>query len=371
MLWLSTRFNTKVFLAGIVLLGPLYVAVRIPNLWSGQHMVDFIGGTISAERAQSLADRFRYESLLVARAVEQPIFGWGGWDRSAVYTDDENRDAAHTIPPDGLWISTLGTKGFVGLILLYIESALPVALFLSRFPVRLWRDPRVAPAALVATLLGLSIIDNLFNGSINIAYVSLAGGLASITPAQLGMRNLGARGTRDLANQVSRMLPTGTVGAGSSSRTLTGAQPGWVLPHSVVSRMPVVDQYRKLGRTMKSEARWADAQLVWQHALDMLTELTGRHPDNLDLQSAGAIARTTSPGSCSTTLTLTHEAMPTPWHWPLRLWRSARTAMCTGIRSVQFILAWAIPRQRSLRFIAPWPWVVGIILSTMSFLRWR
>jgi tetratricopeptide (TPR) repeat protein len=283
-LWLTTRFNTKFFLAGILALGPLYVAVRIPNLWSGQHLVDFFKHTVSAERAKSLADRLNAENLLVAKAIEQPIFGWGGWDRSAVYTDDDYRDAAHAVPPDGLWIAVLGPKGFVGLILLYIASGLPVALFLRRFPVRLWSDPRVAPATLVATLVGLSLVDNLFNGSVSVALVTLAGGLISITPAQLGDRRAQLRGTRTAASDPGGMLQTNALKAQPGRAELPGPQPGRVLPHSIASRLAAIDRYRNLGRRLKADKRWADARSAWQQALDSLTELATRHSDFPELE---------------------------------------------------------------------------------------
>ena len=140
-LWMSTRFKTTVFLWALVLIPPVYVAVRVPNLWSGQQLIDLIKEYISEERAGSLEYRFFCEKLLVARAVERPMLGWGGWGRSAVNLDGKE------IPTDGLWIITLGIRGFVGLILLYLVMDLPAILFLLRFPVRTWHNPQVAPAA--------------------------------------------------------------------------------------------------------------------------------------------------------------------------------------------------------------------------------
>ena len=48
--------------------------------------------------------------------------------------------------------------------------------------------------------------------------------------------------------------------------------------------MALVDRYRELGRSLKSQGRWADTHSAWQQAFDILTELTGRHPDIPDLQ---------------------------------------------------------------------------------------
>ena len=94
--------------------GPVYVAVRVTNLWSGQQAVDLAEALVGPERAESLEYRFKCENLLIARAIQQPVFGWGGWGRSSVYFDAD-KPYAELVPTDGLWIIFLGTKGFVGL----------------------------------------------------------------------------------------------------------------------------------------------------------------------------------------------------------------------------------------------------------------
>jgi hypothetical protein len=283
LLSVSTRFKTKILLWALVLFGPVYVTLRVPNLWSGQNVVDLIQN-VAPERAKSLADRFHYEDLLVARAIQQPAFGWGGWGRSTVYFSDDYQDENHKVPTDGIWIITLLAKGFVGLILLYFAMELPVLIFLSRFPVRLWSNPRIAPAAIAATLLGLYMVDCLGNGFINIIYVSLSGGLIGLTPQQFGIGPPESHRTKSTANQASRMLDLNSVGVGALPRAATGKQPDHVFPHLVVSPMAVVDQYLILGRSLKSQGRWADAHSAWQKAFNILTELTSRQSDIPDLQ---------------------------------------------------------------------------------------
>ena len=46
MLWLSVRHRTRLILAGLLLVGPIYVGIRLPNLWSGQQAVDLITALI-------------------------------------------------------------------------------------------------------------------------------------------------------------------------------------------------------------------------------------------------------------------------------------------------------------------------------------
>jgi tetratricopeptide (TPR) repeat protein len=276
LLWASTRFRTRMLLWALLLLGPFYVALRVPNVWSGEQLVNLAEMSVGQARAISLEYRFKCENLLIAQAIKQPLLGWGGWGRSAAFFSDEGAE----VPTDGLWVITLGTKGFVGLTLFYLAMELPVLLFLWRFPVRIWHYPQVAPAALAATLLSLYMIDCLLNGFVNIIYVSLAGGLIGITPAQLGAW----RGSTGAANQASHLLQRKTAGIGPRPHAITGEQPDHLLPHHVLSQMAVVDRYRRIGRSLKSQRRWADAHSAWQQALDILTELTRRHSDISDLQ---------------------------------------------------------------------------------------
>ena len=76
-LWASARFRTRMLLLAIVLFEPVYVGLRIPNLWSGQELVRLVKDYLNADRAQSLEYRFTCENLLIVKAIEQPVFGWG------------------------------------------------------------------------------------------------------------------------------------------------------------------------------------------------------------------------------------------------------------------------------------------------------
>ena len=100
------------------------------------------------------------------------------------------------VPPDGLWIGVLGSKGFVGMTLIYLSLVLPAALFVRRFPAKWWGDPRVAAASLAAAFMGLYLIDCLLNAFVNIIYISLAGGLAGLDPRQLRAMGATGRGPR-------------------------------------------------------------------------------------------------------------------------------------------------------------------------------
>src|SRR5688500_6239720 len=101
--------------------------------------------------------------LFVARAMEQPMFGWAGWGR--FFAVDEKGEAIGV--PDGLWIILLGQGGIVALGLFSLVMLLPPLLWIKRCPARLWTHPAAAPAAALAVVLALHMIDNLMNAMIN------------------------------------------------------------------------------------------------------------------------------------------------------------------------------------------------------------
>jgi tetratricopeptide (TPR) repeat protein len=261
-LYLSARWRTPWLLAGLLLAGPLYVAVRVPNLWSGDQAVDFATAVFGPERSGSLKHRFNCERLLAAKAVQQPFFGWGAFGRSdAHYGTDLRR-----VDTDAIWIIYLGQKGFVGLSLLYLALIAPALAFVWRFPARLWADPRVAAGTLSAAVLGLYIIDCLMNGFVNIIYVILAGGLVSLDSRQLGAR------------AGSRSAPLGA-GSGHDALGALAIEPG-----SPAGRQLLADRYRSLGRSFKQEGRREQAETAWQHALDVLTGLLEAEPESAELR---------------------------------------------------------------------------------------
>jgi O-antigen ligase len=168
----------------LLILSPIaYVGVRTTGVWSAESMVE-MASMIHKQRGASLADRLRNDSMLAEKALKRPAFGWGGWGRSRIYRED-GKDITIT---DGLWIMTLGDMGLVGLAALLAVLLAPAAAFERRFPARYWTDPRIAPAAVAATLVILYMIDNLFNSMFNPLYVMAAAGLVSLVAAQRPVR---------------------------------------------------------------------------------------------------------------------------------------------------------------------------------------
>jgi hypothetical protein len=179
-------------MVALLLVPPAYASVRVKNTWSGQQAVDLATALVGPERAESLEYRFKCENLIAAHALQQPIFGWGGWMRNMAYfpdpeaPNDPDRHSGKIVPVDGLWMGYLGGKGFVGLTLFFTAIILPAALYVRRFPARSWGDPRLAAGQLAAVLLGVYMVDCLMNGYVNIIYATLAGGLAGLDPVRFG-----------------------------------------------------------------------------------------------------------------------------------------------------------------------------------------
>lgn len=150
----------------IAALGLATIAVCYPLLrGAGLVPVDDIIAQVTAidpARAHSLNYRFTNESMLLERASERPVFGWGGWGRGQVY--DYDTAEALTIS-DGRWIIVFGTYGWVGFLAEFGLLTLPLV-FLG------WRIFRngtavLSPyAATLALLLGINLFDLLPNATL-------------------------------------------------------------------------------------------------------------------------------------------------------------------------------------------------------------
>jgi len=68
-----------------------------------------LASAIDPERAGSLNVRLRNEDMLLDRANQKPIFGWGSYGRNRIY-NEWGRDVSIT---DGGWVITIGGGGWV------------------------------------------------------------------------------------------------------------------------------------------------------------------------------------------------------------------------------------------------------------------
>jgi hypothetical protein len=165
----------------LVAVPPLYITVRAKGMWGGEQLVAF-AAQVNEERAASLEGRFLNETMLVDKALQKPLFGWGTWGRWRI-RDDMDRDITTA---DSLWIISLGQTGLAGLTSLLAVLLLPVLLLMRRVPVRHWMQPATGAAAVLAVLLVVYLLDSLLNAMVNPIFVLAAGGLSGfyvIAPA--------------------------------------------------------------------------------------------------------------------------------------------------------------------------------------------
>jgi hypothetical protein len=290
-LWTCYRYKTKWPLVLLVCVLPIYIGLRVPKLWTGLQVVNLARNWIDPERALSLRYRLVCEEVLTAKAMGRPVFGWGGWKRSSVYggvdaetgefSPAEDAQSGGVVPPDGMWIATFTSKGWVGLILLSLVLELPPILFLRHFSTKLWHHPQVKPALLAAVILGLYTVENLVNGQLNMLCVVLGGGLIGLRPARQSM-NSRDQSEAGMVNgldwpplqkpTIARTSHPALVRTGRGTRALPGVSV------SAIPKIRLTDRYRSTGRAYREQGLLAESQAAWQHAFGLLTELAATYP---------------------------------------------------------------------------------------------
>ena len=167
------RPSTSIKVASVImLLVCAYPAVRTQQLVP----VDRILGAaknVSQDRADSLATRLQNETILMQKANEKPLFGWGGWGRNRVYNAEFSKDVTIT---DGGWIILFGAYGWFGYLGLFGMFAIPV-LRLNRSVKQLAREDALIAAGL-ALMLAANIADMLPNANLMPLTFLIAGSIA-------------------------------------------------------------------------------------------------------------------------------------------------------------------------------------------------
>lgn len=169
----------------ILVMVPVFaVTMKITGSGTGQGIVNLVA-RISEERAASFEFRVINEVMLVDKANQRPVFGWGGWGRSRIY-DMEGKDISVT---DSYWIIIFGETGIVGLIAFAGIIGVPVVAFLRRYPPRTWNDIAVARAVPLAALLAMYFIDSTVNDMKSPLYTLIAGALIGLATATVPVRS--------------------------------------------------------------------------------------------------------------------------------------------------------------------------------------
>ena len=146
----------------------LFPALRSANLVPLGPVVT-LAESINPARAESFKVRLQNEDVLLARAAEKPVFGWGTFGRERVYDEFTGRGGIS----DGFWIINLGQGGWVRYLGLVGLMTIPIILLgLSRDP------PEIA--TLMAIALAVNLIDLIPNAAETPLTWMLAGALAGM-----------------------------------------------------------------------------------------------------------------------------------------------------------------------------------------------
>jgi len=176
----ATKYvNSRTALCCLILVPPVYMVMRTSGYGRDQlvDMAERVGGE---ERAGSLDARLRQEDVLSDKALEQPLFGWGGWGRNMVYDESGNKALRGN---DGFWIIVLGTNGLVGLSAVYAAFLLPVGVLIWRTRPEVWSSPAGGALVALSVILLLHMIDCIPNGMINPIFTLICGGVSSAAAA--------------------------------------------------------------------------------------------------------------------------------------------------------------------------------------------
>lgn len=170
------RFRMMLPIVVVCTVPSVYMLARGSGWWDAENLIAASLAISNEERSESLAFRVKNENVLIEKALLRPVFGWAGWKRSFIF----NASGVAISVPDGLWIVAFGQNGLFGLSALTLTLLLPQILFLKTFPAGMWRETAVAAIAPLSVLLGLFMIDNLFNDMFNPAMLLSAGGITGL-----------------------------------------------------------------------------------------------------------------------------------------------------------------------------------------------
>ncbi|MCK0151536.1 hypothetical protein MWU54_15950 [Marivita sp. S6314] len=163
------QMRLAIFIAAFAI---AYPALKGLDLVPQDRLLEYAEG-IDPARAQSLGFRFGNENLLLERASEKPLFGWGNYDRNQIM--DPATGDIETVT-DGRWVILIGQFGWLGFLAEFGLLVLPVFM--------LWRETRyrtpesysllIVPMSL---MLAINVFDMLPNATLTPLTWLMAGAL--------------------------------------------------------------------------------------------------------------------------------------------------------------------------------------------------
>jgi len=158
--------------AALLIFVCVYPALRTQSLVPVESIVG-AAGSVSKERADSFVVRISNEKMLMEKANQKPLFGWGGWGRNRIYDAWDSKDITIT---DGGWIiyfGAFGWFGYLGLFGMFAVAALRANSFIKRAEEQ---DAKIVSA--LALMLAMNIADMLPNANLTPLTFVIAGSIA-------------------------------------------------------------------------------------------------------------------------------------------------------------------------------------------------
>lgn len=122
--WVKPRLQLRIAVV-LALVALTYPATRILQIFPTSIIVD-LSESFNPVRASSLKFRFDQEDLLLNKAFERPLFGWGRYGRNRIYGENWLGEQIDTTVTDGRWIITFGQFGIVGFLVEFGLLAFPI-----------------------------------------------------------------------------------------------------------------------------------------------------------------------------------------------------------------------------------------------------
>jgi hypothetical protein len=184
------------FAAFISVLVLVYPLLRLADIFPTDTVLSISTDLASAERARSLQDRYEQEDILLEKARERVVFGWGGYSRNRVFDPETGKDLSVT---DGEWIIVFGTRGIVGFLVWFGLYLIPVFMARRRRAQLESRADQHLVAGL-SMLLMVYAVDDLPNSAGCLPQFFFAGVLAGAVTGIANQRNKQAGSLMPLFN---------------------------------------------------------------------------------------------------------------------------------------------------------------------------
>lgn len=178
--WLVPRLRSNALAYAVVLAVPAFVVARVSQVFPTDVLVESVR-EIDAQRAHSLWGRLENEDMLIDKALRRPMLGWGGDARWRVFDPYTGEDVTVS---DGLWTIRFGSTGLIGLFATIGLYLFPLLRFLRRVPARAWRSAAMAPAAGVALVVLLTMVNIIPNTTISPIITCAIGALAALRTSE-------------------------------------------------------------------------------------------------------------------------------------------------------------------------------------------